>query len=83
MRKADIAIFLFSGIIGSVGATDVRACPPCPSTAKYCISPNTPNSHCEANLPELRTLETAITVSTEGKTFIMGPTSKVTITSPN
>jgi hypothetical protein len=73
------SIFLFSALTGSAAATAANACPPCPTTAKYCIN----NSHCEPNEPDLLTLQSAITVNVEGKSFIMGPEDKLQKINPN
>jgi hypothetical protein len=83
MYKLSISAAALVGFVQLISATGAGACPPCPAGAKYCISPNTPNSHCEAVLPDLKSLQSAIKVTVEGQTFVLGPESTVTITSPN
>lgn len=85
--KRPIAMFSLSAIAGLASTTGaVASCPipKCPDTARYCVFPNTANSHCEANiLEELQNLQGILDIVVDGKELLIGSPDKLQAIPPN
>lgn len=80
MDKAlKIAIFVIGAWTMSIAFSKAEACPPCPEEYPYCIYPNTPGSHCEHDLPPLKTVDKPVEVEFSDQKFIIAPKSQVDI----